>query len=106
MASISHVSLLFLVSFAMNQMIYSNTAAASTKINNNFPAVFAFGDSILDTGNNNLLNTSVKCDFPPYGRDFFTRKPTGRFSNGKLIIDFLGIYNMKDNLPSFCSYFM
>lgn len=59
------------------------------------PALFAFGDSIVDPGNNNHITTIVKCDFPPYGKDFMGGKPTGRFCNGKiptdLIADILGI---------------
>ncbi|XP_065854918.1 GDSL esterase/lipase EXL3-like [Euphorbia lathyris] len=47
------------------------------------PAVIVFGDSIVDPGNNNYINgTLVKCNFPPYGRDFIGGTPTGRFSNG------------------------
>ena len=55
-----------------------------------FPAVFAFGDSILDTGNNNQLLSIAKSNFPPYGKDFIGHQPTGRFSNGKVPSDFLG----------------
>jgi hypothetical protein len=47
-------------------------------------------DSTLDAGNNNRINTPVKCNFPPYGRDFPGGVPTGRFSNGKLTSDFVG----------------
>ncbi|KAM6550095.1 hypothetical protein CsatB_021771 [Cannabis sativa] len=53
------------------------------------PAVFIFGDSIVDVGNNNNLPTLVKANFPPYGRDFANHRSTGRFSNGKLAIDYL-----------------
>ena len=56
------------------------------------PALIVFGDSIMDTGNNNNLKTLVKCDFPPYGKDFSAKKPTGRFGNGKVPSDMLGIY--------------
>ncbi|MED6180793.1 GDSL esterase/lipase exl3 [Stylosanthes scabra] len=59
------------------------------------PAVLAFGDSIMDTGNNNGLKTLVKCNFPPYGKDFEGGTPTGRFCNGKvpsdLLVEELGI---------------
>ena len=35
------------------------------------PAVFVFGDSVVDTGNNNNRTTSfARSNFPPYGRDF------------------------------------
>lgn len=54
------------------------------------PALIIFGDSIVDVGNNNNLNTLIKANFPPYGRDFVTHRPTGRFCNGKLATDFTG----------------
>ncbi|CAI0435553.1 unnamed protein product [Linum tenue] len=56
------------------------------------PAVFVFGDSILDTGNNNYLPTLSKCNFPPYGRNFPGGKPTGRFTDGKVISDLIVNY--------------
>ncbi|MCO5571263.1 hypothetical protein L7F22_025000 [Adiantum nelumboides] len=52
------------------------------------PAVFVFGDSTVDVGNNNYLETILKANFPPYGRDFDTQKPTGRFSDGRIATDF------------------
>ncbi|KAF9591712.1 hypothetical protein IFM89_006058 [Coptis chinensis] len=52
------------------------------------PGMFIFGDSVADAGNNNKLFTIVKANFLPYGRDFVTHKPTGRFCNGKLATDF------------------
>ncbi|VVA39375.1 PREDICTED: GDSL [Prunus dulcis] len=53
------------------------------------PAVIVFGDSIMDTGNNNDLKSLIKCNFSPYGRDFQGHKPTGRFGNGKVPSDFI-----------------
>lgn len=58
--------------------------------NMTFPAVFAFGDSIVDTGNNNLIKTLIYCNFVPYGKDFQGGIPTGRFSNGKTPPDLVG----------------
>ena len=55
------------------------------------PALFIFGDSVVDAGNNNNLYTIVKANFPPYGRDFKNHSPTGRFCNGKLASDYTGI---------------
>lgn len=55
------------------------------------PALLIFGDSVVDTGNNNNLYTAVKANFPPYGRDFVNHTPTGRFCNGKLATDFTGM---------------
>ncbi|KAM3217667.1 GDSL esterase/lipase [Capsicum annuum] len=56
------------------------------------PALCIFGDSVVDVGNNNNLSTIIKANFPPYGRDFVTHKPTGRFCNGKLATDFTAEY--------------
>ncbi|KAH6780214.1 GDSL-like Lipase/Acylhydrolase superfamily protein [Perilla frutescens var. hirtella] len=66
------------------------------------PAVFAFGDSIVDQGNNNAMKTLVKANFPPYGKDFTGAVPTGRFGNGKtppdLVAEELGI---RDIIPAY-----
>ncbi|KAI4325699.1 hypothetical protein MLD38_031075 [Melastoma candidum] len=55
--------------------------------------LFIFGDSYLDVGNNNYLNTSTlnQANFWPYGETFFGF-PTGRFSDGRLISDFICEY--------------
>lgn len=51
------------------------------------PAIITFGDSIVDVGNNDYIPTVFKANYPPYGRDFANRQPTGRFCNGKLATD-------------------
>ncbi|OVA05804.1 Lipase [Macleaya cordata] len=53
------------------------------------PAMFVFGDSLVDDGNNNHLTSFAKSNYVPYGIDFY-QGPTGRFCNGKTIVDFLG----------------
>lgn len=55
-----------------------------------FPAIFSFGDSNADTGGLSLMFGPVS---PPYGSTFFGR-PEGRFSDGRLIIDFIGTQSM------------
>lgn len=54
-------------------------------------SLFVFGDSLLDPGNNNYINTTTdfQANFSPYGETFF-KHPTGRFSDGRLIQDFIG----------------
>ncbi|RZB67064.1 GDSL esterase/lipase At5g55050-like isoform X2 [Glycine soja] len=53
-------------------------------------AVYVFGDSLVDVGNNNYLTLSIaKANHRHYGVDFPTHKPTGRFSNGKNAADFV-----------------
>ena len=52
-------------------------------------AFFVFGDSLVDSGNNNYLVTTARADAPPYGIDHPTHRPTGRFSNGLNIPDLI-----------------
>jgi hypothetical protein len=52
------------------------------------PAYFVLGDSTLDVGENNYLPNAYHANFPPYGETFFHR-PTGRFSNGRNMGDFI-----------------
>ncbi|KAI3461016.1 hypothetical protein Pfo_017679 [Paulownia fortunei] len=52
-------------------------------------AFFVFGDSLVDNGNNNYLVTTARADSPPYGIDYPTHRPTGRFSNGYNIPDLI-----------------
>lgn len=52
-------------------------------------AFFVFGDSLVDSGNNDYLITTARADSPPYGIDYPTRRPTGRFSNGLNIPDLI-----------------
>ncbi|KQJ83478.1 GDSL esterase/lipase LTL1 [Brachypodium distachyon] len=55
-------------------------------------AFFVFGDSLVDNGNNNYLMTTARADAPPYGIDYPTHLPTGRFSNGLNIPDIISEY--------------
>lgn len=52
-------------------------------------AFFVFGDSLVDNGNNNYLATTARADSPPYGVDYPTHSPTGRFSNGLNLPDLI-----------------
>jgi len=72
--------------------------------NNSIPAAFVFGDSTVDPGNNNYVNTIFRSNFPPYGLDFPHQTPTGRFTDGRLTTDFIG--NFRHILPLvFCVAF-
>ncbi|KAF3338618.1 GDSL esterase/lipase [Carex littledalei] len=80
-------------------LIYTWIAETEAKV----PALIVFGDSTVDAGNNNVLPTALKANFPPYGRDFMdTRKPTGRFSNGRVATDFYSeMYGLRSFVPAY-----
>jgi hypothetical protein len=59
-----------------------------------FDKIFSFGDTFADTGNGRIMNAKNKVPFDPtaklpYGQTYFGR-PTGRSTDGRLIIDFIG----------------
>uniref|UniRef100_A0A0E0L3M2 GDSL esterase/lipase n=1 Tax=Oryza punctata TaxID=4537 RepID=A0A0E0L3M2_ORYPU len=82
----------------------SAPAPAPAAAAHDIPAVFAFGDSTLDPGNNNRLATLVRADHAPYGRDFPGGAATGRFTDGKLITDYIvSSLGIKDLLPAYHS---
>ncbi|KAB5529342.1 hypothetical protein DKX38_019423 [Salix brachista] len=65
-----------------------------------FPAVFNFGDSNSDTGN--LVGAGIEFIRPPYGEIHF-QIPSGRYCDGRLVIDFLSKslpLSLKSFLPS------
>lgn len=68
----------------------SPAAAAAPRRTPLVPALFVIGDSTADVGTNNYLGTLARADREPYGRDFDTRRPTGRFSNGRIPVDYIG----------------
>ncbi|XP_065865503.1 GDSL esterase/lipase 1-like [Euphorbia lathyris] len=95
MGNLSKLSLHFL--FLLLNLLIKLTSS-QIKIgspSNNHVALFIFGDSLFDAGNNNYLKNAGKANFFPYGETFF-HPPTGRFSDGRLIPDFIADYL---NLP-------
>ncbi|KAK8716823.1 hypothetical protein V6N13_044120 [Hibiscus sabdariffa] len=91
------VFLVFLVLYCHDD----SEAALVLPKNETIPAVFVFGDSIVDPGNNNNLPTIAKGNFLPYGRDF-KGGPTGRFSNGKVPSDLIAEeFGVKDLVPAY-----
>lgn len=80
------------------------TCTASSSSSPSVSALFAFGDSTVDTGMNNGLSMPLyKCNHPPYGKDLPGQVPTGRYSNGKIGVDFMAsnLGLKEDLLPSY-----
>ncbi|KAG5562509.1 hypothetical protein RHGRI_005288 [Rhododendron griersonianum] len=67
------------------------------------PCFFILGDSLVDNGNNNNLETTTKANYPPYGIDF-PEGPTGRFSNGRNIADIIAQFlGFDEYIPPFAT---
>ncbi|GAB2212923.1 hypothetical protein Drorol1_Dr00020928 [Drosera rotundifolia] len=66
-------------------------------------ALFVFGDSTVDPGNNQFVTRTIsKSNFLPYGIDFPERIPTGRYCNGRLATDFIASYlGIKEFVPPY-----
>ncbi|KAL8268297.1 hypothetical protein R6Q59_002095 [Mikania micrantha] len=69
---------------ALIQFLIVNVASGSQ-----VSCYFIFGDSLVDSGNNNNLITTEKANYPPYGADF-PKGATGRFTNGRTSADIIG----------------
>ncbi|KAG0493343.1 hypothetical protein HPP92_004337 [Vanilla planifolia] len=80
-----------LVCLSLLTLLLHSTAAGRV------PAIIVFGDSSVDSGNNNFINTIARSNYEPYGRDFDGGRPTGRFCNGRLASDYI---SQAFNLPS------
>ncbi|KAI5061371.1 hypothetical protein GOP47_0023876 [Adiantum capillus-veneris] len=90
-------TILLLITANMKEPMKDMVADAAASSNPLFPAMFVFGDSLLDPGNNVLLASASSAlprflsspNHPPYGRDLPSHLPTGRYSNGLLLSDIL-----------------
>ncbi|KAB2633922.1 GDSL esterase/lipase 5-like [Pyrus ussuriensis x Pyrus communis] len=66
-------------------------------------ALFIFGDSTVDPGNNNHITTipENQAHYEPYGKNGFFETPTGRFSDGRIIVDYIAEYAKLPLIPPF-----
>ncbi|KAI3939850.1 hypothetical protein MKW98_029626 [Papaver atlanticum] len=92
----------FTVTFFIATLLVGNVGAhpsSSSGTHNpcNFPAIFNFGDSNSDTGGYSAVFGQA---WPPAGETYFGA-PAGRYSDGRLIIDFIA---EKLGLPHLSAY--
>ncbi|TKW25015.1 hypothetical protein SEVIR_3G088700v4 [Setaria viridis] len=97
MFSQRHLHFLFQL-LLVHPLLSPSAAAAAGKVS----AIIVFGDSTVDSGNNDYILTIAKGDFPPYGRDFDGGIATGRFSNGRLVTDFISeAFGLPSSVPAY-----
>ncbi|PON62539.1 Lipase [Trema orientale] len=104
MARLSSVFLVLLlhVVLLITSPLCEGTKFRHSSSRNHVVAFFIFGDSFLDAGNNNYINTTTldQANFWPYGETYF-KFPTGRFSDGRLVSDFIAEYANLPLIPPF-----
>ncbi|CAL0317978.1 unnamed protein product [Lupinus luteus] len=85
--------------------LYSATLCSGFCVREEHVALFIFGDSMFDVGNNNYINTTtdMQANFMPYGETFF-KYPTGRPSDGRLITDFIAEYANMSFVPPYLQH--
>ncbi|XP_022139622.1 GDSL esterase/lipase At4g26790-like [Momordica charantia] len=92
-------SSIFLLPFFLLQILNNNEEVVHGR---KVSAIIVFGDSSVDSGNNNHISTVLRSNFPPYGQDFDGRRPTGRFSNGRIVTDFISeAFGIKRTIPAY-----
>ncbi|KAF7003029.1 hypothetical protein CFC21_018412 [Triticum aestivum] len=86
-------------------LLHGAGAAAGERL---VPAMFVFGDSTVDVGNNNQLpgcKPECRADYPQYGVDHPSHAPTGRFSNGYNLADQIAkLLGFNESPPAFLSF--
>lgn len=87
--TIGMVFTMILISSSMVAGMGFGESAAAAAAAAQVPAMFAFGDSLIDAGNNNFISSIAKSNYYPYGIDF-RGGPSGRFTNGRTFVDMLG----------------
>ncbi|KAI4346902.1 hypothetical protein L6164_007765 [Bauhinia variegata] len=94
--------LVFLLSFIVQITHSHHHSHGSICSPENHAALFVFGDSLFDAGNNNYINDdpSIQTNYPPYGKTFF-KYPSGRFSDGRVIPDFIAEYAKLPLIPPY-----
>ncbi|KAL9231444.1 hypothetical protein vseg_006674 [Gypsophila vaccaria] len=83
-------------------MVLATTASAAN-FSEPITAIYVFGDSTVDPGNNDYISNALfRADHAPYGENFPNRVATGRFSDGLLATDFIANYlGLKELIPAY-----
>ncbi|VYS49040.1 unnamed protein product [Arabidopsis thaliana] len=95
-----------IIFFAYTTIIFIGSINCRDNNNNNLvtnqSALFVFGDSVFDAGNNNYIDTlpSFRSNYWPYGQTTF-KFPTGRVSDGRTIPDFIAEYAWLPLIPAY-----
>lgn len=102
---VSYKSLIMVLLLVLLVCVVSPATAAASRAEEAHlvPALYVFGDSTVDVGNNQYLPGNSAPQLP-YGIDFPHSRPTGRFSNGYNVADFVAkLLGFKRSPPAYLS---
>ncbi|KAL9226687.1 hypothetical protein vseg_002470 [Gypsophila vaccaria] len=79
------------------------SAASAANASQPITAIYVFGDSTVDPGNNdNMKATLFRANHAPNGENFPNHVATGRFSDGLIATDYISKYlGLKDLVPAY-----
>ncbi|KAL9355104.1 hypothetical protein Peur_053074 [Populus x canadensis] len=88
--------------FSFFLVLFASLLVATSCRGHSRNALFIFGGSWNDVGNNNYMESAIKANFLPYGETFF-KNATGRASNGRLVPDFIAGFAKLPLIPPYLS---
>ena len=97
---------LMMMMISIVTLLFQVQQLAGAQLQRQAAAVFVLGDSTLDVGNNNYLpgKDVFRANKPYNGIDYPASKPTGRFSNGYNVADFIAMkLGFKKSPPAYLS---
>uniref|UniRef100_A0A0E0AEK5 GDSL esterase/lipase n=1 Tax=Oryza glumipatula TaxID=40148 RepID=A0A0E0AEK5_9ORYZ len=97
---------LMMMMISIVTLLFQVQQLAGAQLQRQVAAVFVLGDSTLDVGNNNYLpgKDVFRANKPYNGIDYPASKPTGRFSNGYNVADFIAMkLGFKKSPPAYLS---
>jgi hypothetical protein len=89
--AVRHGGVFVLVALCVSGLVLRGAGAGAGE--RLMPAMYVFGDSTVDVGNNNHLpgcTADCRANHPYYGIDYPSHAATGRFSNGYNLADQIG----------------
>ncbi|KAL6226850.1 hypothetical protein ACLB2K_000810 [Fragaria x ananassa] len=99
----SHLTMICVMMMSSCHGAFATDPALDTSTTTSTAALFVFGDSTVDPGNNNYITTipEHQANYKPYGQNGFFDHPTGRFSDGRVIVDYIAEYAKLPLIPPF-----